>query len=137
MTQEILSIGARNVLDISATYDVYETATGEKIGALRRKGLKSILKDEWLILDQCDNEVGNIKEDSTALALIRRFVLDIIPQTFIGTLQQNKVFEFKQQFNLFVQKIDIDFSCDRERILDRRLGIAAAVLLCAIEGRQD
>jgi len=137
MTQEILSIGARNVLDISATYDVYETATGEKIGALRRKGLKSILKDEWLILDQCDNEVGNIKEDSTTLALIRRFVLDIIPQTFIGTLQQNKVFEFKQQFNLFVQKIDIDFSCDRERILDRRLGIAAAVLLCAIEGRQD
>ena len=137
MTQELLSISARNILDISATYDVYETATGSKIGALRRQGLKSIFKDEWLILDCNDNEVGNIKEDSMALALIRRFLISIIPQTFIGTMQQKKVFEFRQQFNIFVQKIELDFSSDTENILDRRLAIATAVLLCAIEGRQD
>ena len=137
MTQEILSINARNILDISATYDVYETATGLKVGALQRKGLKSILKDEWLMLDCYDNEVGIIKEDSTALAMIRRFLIDIIPQTFIGTFGHKKVFEFKQHFNLFVQKIDIDLSYDTEKILDRRLAIAAAVLLCAIEGRQN
>ena len=137
MTQEILSINARNILDISATYDVYETVTGLKVGALQRRGLKSILKDEWLILDCDDNEVGIIKEDSTALAIIRRFLIDIIPQTFIGIFQEKKVFEFKQHFNLFVQKIDIDLSFDTEKIFDRRLAIAAAVLLCAIEGRQN
>lgn len=137
MSNEILSIKARNILDISATYDVYETATGEKVGAIRRKGLKSIFKDEWLILDINDNEVGNIKEDSTALALIRRFLISVIPQTFIGTLENKKVFEFKQKFNLIVQKIDLDFSFDKENIFDRRLAIASAVLLCAIEGRQN
>ena len=136
MSNEILSIKARNILDISATYDVYETATGEKVGAIRRKGLKSIFKDEWLILDINDNEVGNIKEDSTALALVRRFLISVIPQTFIGTLENKKVFEFKQKFNLIVQKIDLDFSFDKENIFDRRLAIASAVLLCAIEGRQ-
>ncbi|PRR81235.1 hypothetical protein [Clostridium vincentii] len=137
MAEEILSIRARNILDISATYDVYETGTGEKVGALRRKGLKSIFKDEWLILDRNDNEVGNIKEDSTAMALVRRFLINAIPQTFIGTLQNRKVFEFRQKFNLFVQKIDLDFSFDKENIFDRRLAIATAVLLCAIEGNQN
>lgn len=137
MTKEVLSIQARNILDISATYDVYETATFEKVGALRRKGLKSIFKDEWVILDCNDNEIGTIKEDSTSLALIRRFLTNIIPQTFEGVLNSGKVFEFRQKFSLFVQKIDVDFSYDKDKVLDRRLGLAAAVLLCAIEGRQN
>lgn len=137
MTQELLSIRARNVIDISATYDVFDTVTGEKLGSLRRKGLKSILKDEWLILDANENEVGNIQEDSMALALVRRLLTNLVPQTFIGTFKEQKVFEFKQRFNIFVQKIDLDFTSDNGRIFDRRLGIAAAVLLCAIEGRQN
>ena len=137
MTQELLSIRARNVIDISAIYDVFDTETGEKLGSLRRKGLKSILKDEWLILDANENEVGNIQEDSMALALVRRFLTNLVPQTFIGTFKNQKVFEFKQRFNIFVQKIDLDFTSDNGKIFDRRLGIAAAVLLCAIEGRQN
>jgi len=137
MTKEVISIQARNVIDFSAIYDVIDSATFEKVGSLRRKGLKSIFKDEWLILDCNDNEVGNIKEDSTALALVRRFLTNLIPQTFEGVLNFKKVFEFRQKFNPFIQKIDIDFSFDREKTLDRRLGIAAAVLLCSIEGRQN
>jgi hypothetical protein len=31
----------------------------------------------------------------------------------------------------------LDFSPDPQRRLDRRLGIAAGVLLCAIEGKQE
>lgn len=137
MTQELLSIRARNVIDISATYDVFDNETGEKLGSLRRKGLKSILKDEWLILDANENEVGNIQEDSMALALVRRLLTNLVPQTFIGTFKEKKVFEFKQRFNIFIQKIDLDFTSDKSGIFDRRLGIAAAVLLCAIEGRQN
>jgi hypothetical protein len=137
MTKAVLLIQARKMLDISATYDVVDTITFQKVGALRRKGIKSILKDEWLILDCNDNEVGTIKEDSTALALIRRFLTNLVPQTFEGVLNFRKVFEFRQKFNPFIQKIDVDFSYDREKILDKRLGIAAAVLLCSIEGRQN
>jgi hypothetical protein len=35
-----------------------------------------------------------------------------------------------------VKKIAIDFRHDTGGRLDRRLGLAAAVLMCAIEGRQ-
>ncbi|MNR57283.1 hypothetical protein D3C85_1780200 [compost metagenome] len=46
-----------------------------------------------------------------------------------------KVAEFKQNFNPFVQKLNLDFSADHNK-LDRRLGLAGAVLLIAVEGSQ-
>ncbi|HEX8820776.1 MAG TPA: hypothetical protein VF794_12680 [Archangium sp.] len=137
MNEEVLSIKARGILDIGATYDVTDSATGQKVGALRRKGLKSILRDEWLILDVNDREVGTIQEDSMVLALVRRLLTNLVPQTFQGKVGETPVFTFRQRFNPIIQKVELDFSLDRGGALDRRLGIAAAVLLCAIEGRQQ
>lgn len=137
MGEEVLTIKARNILDISATYDVTDAATGRKLGALRRKGLKSILRDEWLILDANDAEVGLIQEDSLMLAMVRRFLSNLVPQTFTAQVGNEPVFSFRQHFNPFIQRISLDFSMDRSGRLDRRLGIATAVLLCAIEGRQQ
>ncbi len=136
MQTEVLRIHARNILDISATYDVVDSASGDKIGALRRKGLKSIVKDEWLFLDTEDREIGLIQEDVLVLALLRRFVTELIPQSYDGFIGGQKVCDFQQNFNPFVTKITLDFTPDTQGLLDRRLGIAAAVLLCGIEGKQ-
>ena len=137
MRQEVLIIQARQILDFSAAYDVIDPATRTKVGALKRKGLKSILKDEWIIMDTDDKEVGYIKEDSALLALTRRFLTNLIPQKYYGEMNGKQVCLFKQNFNPFVMKISLDFSMDRNGLFDRRLGIAGAVLLCAIEGKQD
>ncbi|NMO22949.1 hypothetical protein HPC49_45325 [Pyxidicoccus fallax] len=137
MSEELLTIKARSILDFGATYDVTDATTGQRVGALRRKALRSILRDQWLILDVNDQEVGTIEEESMALALVRRLLTNLIPQTFIGAVGGMGVLKFSQRFNPFIQKIDLDFSMDTGRKLDRRLGIAAAVLLCAIEGRQS
>jgi uncharacterized protein YxjI len=137
MNEEVISIKARSILDFGATYDVVDSKTGQKVGALRRKALKSLLRDEWAILDVNDQEVGKVLEESMALALVRRFLTNWIPQTFVGSMGESPVFKFKQRFNPFIQKIDLDFSSDTQGKLDRRLGIAASVLMCAIEGRQQ
>jgi hypothetical protein len=136
MQDEFISIHARSVLDFSATYDVTDTKTGEKIGALRRHGMKSMLKDEWSILNTNDSEVGKIQEDNILLALLRRFI-GLIPQSFKVEMNGNKVAEFKQNINPFVVKLNLDFSMDRSQALDRRLGLAAGILLCVIEGKQN
>ena len=140
MQKELLRISARNVIDFGATYDVIDSGTEMKVGALRRKGLKSMLKDEWLILDENDNEVGMIEEESTVKAIARRInglATMLLPQSFLVELGGAQVCEFKQNFNPFVQKIDVDFGYDQEFKLDRRLGMAAAILMAAIEGRQQ
>ncbi len=136
MSEELLLIKARQIVDFSAAYDVIDPINGEKIGAFKRRGFKSFFRDEWIIMDKFDKDIGRIKEDSVALALVRRFLLNIIPQRFIGMVGDKVVFQFKQHFNPVVFWMDLDFSPDVNNLLDRRMGIAASILLCAIEKRQ-
>ena len=140
MTQEVLSIRTKSVFDIAGTYDVHDSSTGETVGALRRKALKSMFRDEWLILDAQGNEVGKIVEDSAFKALVRRFIEAasiFMPQKFHAEIAGQTVATYQQNFNPFVQKIMIDFSADTANQFDARLGLATAVLLCAIEGKQN
>ena len=136
MKEEVLWIQARQILDFSAAYDVVDSKTQQKIGAFRRKGMQSILRDEWHILDSTDKQIGTIKEDSMALALVRRFLTNLIPQKFSIELNGAPVATYKQNFNPFVLKLTLDFSQDTKNQFDHRLGIAAALLLGSIEGRQ-
>jgi uncharacterized protein YxjI len=137
-TQEVLSIKARQIMDFSASYDVVDTAMNQKVGALRRKGLRSLLRDEWEVLDANDNMIGLIFEDSIGLALLRRFLLGSwLPQNYDITLGQTRVGDLRQNFNLFRYELNLDFSMDTARMLDRRLGIAAGTLLAAVEGKES
>ena len=136
-TQEVLMIKARQIMDFSAAFDVVDSTTGQKVGALRRKGLASILRDEWEVLDTGDNVVGKLFEDSMGLALLRRLLSGLIPQNYDITMGTDRVADLKQAFNPFAYQLNIDFSMDISRRLDRRLGLAAGILLAAVEGRQS
>lgn len=136
--QEVLSIKARQIVDFSAAYDVVDTAMNQKVGALRRRGWSSILRDEWEVLDANDNVIGKLFEDSIGLAMLRRFLLGSwLPQNYDITLGETRVADLKQNFNLFRYELNLDFSMDTAQRLDRRLGIAAGVLLAAVEGKQS
>lgn len=133
--EAVLNIKARSVLDFSGTYDVTDLATGATVGALQRNGLKSLLRDEWSILNTAGEPIGKILEDSTFLAIVRRFLSNLVPQSFTFTLGDRAVGTVKQNFNPFRLSYEVDFSPGGDA-LDPRLGVAAVVLLLAIEGRQ-
>lgn len=132
----VLLIKARSIIDFSAIYDV-TTPEGERVGALQRQGIKSMVRDEWHILDTQDAVVGTIVEDSMAMAMLRRFFSNLIPQGFTVSMHGREVASFQQHFNPFVAKYDLDFGQDTEGLLDRRLAIAAVIMLLAVEGRQQ
>jgi len=48
--REVLSIKARQIMDFYAAYDVVDTEMNQKVGALRRKGWRSMVRDEWEVL---------------------------------------------------------------------------------------
>jgi hypothetical protein len=96
-----------------------------------------MLRDEWIIMDSSDAEVGRIQEDSTFLALLRRFITALIPQDYSFTLKGREIGSAKQNLNFFLPKMAVDLSGDLSREFDRRIAMAAVVLLMAIEGRQD
>jgi len=137
-SREVLLIKARTIIDFSAAYDVIDAADGSTVGTLRRKGLKSILRDEWDVLDKNDRPVGRLFEDSIGRALLRRMLLGaLLPQDYDMVIGDTRVADYKQRFNPFVYHMDIDFQMDVSGKLDRRVGTAAAMLLAIIERRQD
>ncbi len=134
-SRPLLKIQARSIIDFGATYDVSDANSGEKVGALRRKAMASLMRDTWLLLDANDNEIGTVMEDSMGMALLRRFLTNLVPQNFTIRLGEQEAGEINQTFNPFIAQFRVHFKADSA--LDRRLGIAAVVLLQIIEGRQD
>jgi hypothetical protein len=77
-------------------------------------------------------------EDSMARALLRRLLLGtFLPQNYDVTIGTERVADIRQRFNLFAYRLDVDFSMDTGRRFDHRMGIAAAILLATVEGKQS
>ncbi len=135
-TREVLWIQARQVIDFAAAYDVTDQTTGQKVGALRRKGWQSMIRDAWEVLDPFDQVIGVIQEDSPMKALLRRLLLgSLLPQFYEVIIGDRVAATFKQRFHLFRYELEIAFPAN-EQAFDPRLGLAAAILLAILEGKQ-
>jgi hypothetical protein len=137
-SSELLWIQARQVIDFAAAYDVVDRTSGEKVGALRRKGWSSLVRDAWEVLDPMDQVIASIREESAVLALLRRFLLgSLLPQRYEAIDRRETVLaNYQQLFHLFRYEMNIQFAQSPIQ-LDRRLGLAAGILLAIIEGKQS
>jgi hypothetical protein len=136
---ELLHIQADRIVDFSAAYKVFDSRTGELIGALRRKGWTSLFRDSWELLDSEGRLRGRVVEDSGWKALLRRLadaVSMFLPQTFLIEVEGQVVATMRQNFLGIPPRYTIDLSLDREGILPRPLAVATVILLLAVEGRQ-
>ena len=135
-SREVLAVRARQIIDWSAAYDIVDSEEGRKIGAARRKGWSSLVRDSWEILDENDEPVAKLEEDSTAMALVRRFLSNLVPQKYSLTGRGGKVeASLRVHFNPFVYRLSVERAQDAT--LDPRLVLATAVLLAAIAQRQE
>jgi uncharacterized protein YxjI len=137
-SQEILYIQARQILDFSAAYDVHDTSENRLVGTLRRRGFRSMLRDQWDVLGPGDQLIGTLIEDDPTRALLRRLLLGrLLPQDYDMLINDQKAADLRQHFHLFRYELDLDFNFGSGQLVDHRLGIAAAILLGAIEGKQE
>ncbi len=135
-TEERLWIRARQIIDFSAAYDVVASGTGEMVGTLRRKGFSSLVRDSWEFLDGRGQPVGKIVEDSMVMALMRRMLTDLIPQSFHATVGEQPVASYRQRFNPFVFKLEVQLAPGAVGVIPKEMLLAAGILLTAIEARQ-
>jgi len=140
-TQEIFRLRARSMLDIGGSqYDVF--AGEERIGYLRHKFKESLTRTTWHIGGPDEAEVAIGRERSYAGALMRRvidFVPDIgglipIPYNFDFLIGDRVVGSMNRKFQLRDRYI-VDLSGDTERKIDRRVAIALAIALDALQNR--
>ena len=135
MMQERLLIQARQVIDFAAAYDVVDSQTGQKLGACRRRGWSSIVRDSWEILDEYDQPIAKLSEDSMLLATLRRFFSNLIPQHYeIFDNSDRRQADLRVRFNPFVYNMEVFIEPDAT--VPRSVILALGILLAAIEGRQ-
>ena len=142
---ELMRIKARQRFDPRARYDI-TSADGQKIGEIQKVFGKSLLRSTYRIYDEHGNEVATAGERSMAVALIRR-VVGFIPflDNVADWLPIPYHFDFKRGDTLLgthrrqLWKLrdvyTIDMSGDPQRTVDRRLILAIAVGMDALQAR--
>src|SRR3954469_25899935 len=142
---QILGIKARQRFDPAARYDI-TGPDGEKIGEIQKAFAKSLLRSTYLLYDAEGRQVCEATERSLPIALFRRLV-DLVPYVgnYADWLPIPYHFVFKRGDQVLATntrrawKISdtykIDLSGDPERTLDRRLLLATAVGMDALQAR--
>ena len=139
-TEELFRIKARAVLELGGRYDV-TTPDGERIGVLEKVFGRSLFRSTWRALDASEQEVARAQERSLFIALLRR-VIDFapygeyvpIPFHFTISRGEQQVGEFRRLF-AWRDRYELDLNADTERVLDRRLAVAWAIALDALQSR--
>jgi hypothetical protein len=132
-TTPILLVRARNVIALNMAHDVFDPNTGEKLGSIRSRGLKSIFRDVWDILDVNDQPVGLIEE--TGAAMLRRFI-KLLPGRHRLELHGQLVATLRQKFRFFIKEEMLDLSPGGDR-LDHRFAVACALLVLMKESARE
>jgi hypothetical protein len=140
-TQELFRIAARSVLDIGGSrYDVL--AGGERIGFLWHKFKESLIRTTWHVGGPNEEELALARERSLVGAVLRR-VIDFVPEyggwipipyNFDFLVDGNVVGRMDRKFKLRDQYV-LDLSGDTDRKIDRRVAIALAIALDALQNR--
>ncbi len=129
----LLTIKARAVIALNMAMDVFDARTGEKVGTVRSRGLKSIIRDTWDILDGADQPVGLMQEDGAAL--LRRFFPLLTSKHHIE-LGGQTVAQIRQIFRFFVKEFELDLSMNQGRI-DPRFAVACSMLCLMAESNRE
>jgi uncharacterized protein YxjI len=139
-SRELFRLKARSLLDTGGSrYDVTD-AHGEAIGVLHHVLRKSLLRSTWEI-SGANGTVATAQERSLPMAIARR-VIDFvpygewvpIPYNFDLLLDDRVVGHMDRKLQLRDTYL-LDLSADHERRIDRRLAVALAIGLDALQNR--
>lgn len=144
-TTEVLRIKARQRFDPRARYDV-TTADGAKVGEIQKVFGASLLRSTYALFGADGEELARVSERSMAVALFRRaigfipYVDDVanwlpIPYHFDFKRGDQVLGTHERQLWKLRDVYTIDMSGDPERTIDRRLVLALAVGMDALQAR--
>jgi hypothetical protein len=141
-TEELFRIKARQLFELRGRYDV-TTPAGDRIGVLEKVFGISLLRSTWRVLDAQEQEVASAHEKSLPVAILRR-ALDLVPFElvslipivfqFVILMDGKEAGELRRPIGVRDRYI-LRLSGDPERRIDRRVAVALAVALDALQSR--
>jgi uncharacterized protein YxjI len=144
-SHELMRLKARQRFDPMARYDVTDSA-GARIGEIQKEFGQSLIRSTYTLYDSHGNPAAKATETSLMVALLRRAVGFIpyvgdfadwlpIPYHFDFVRDGRTIGTHVRHMWKFRDTYTIDLSGDPERTLDRRLALAIAVGMDALQAR--
>lgn len=141
----LMTMKARSRFDPTATYDVRDGG-GTSLGIVKKAFGASLLRSTWVLESPDGAEVATARERKLWVALFRRLVGFVpyvggladwlpIPYDFVFFRGDEELAVFRRRRGSFRDTYDLDLTQDPQRTLDRRLVLAVAVGLDALQAR--
>jgi uncharacterized protein YxjI len=143
--QELMRLKARQRFDPRARYDITGPG-GETIGQIQKVFGESLFRSTYRLYDATGEETAKATEKSLGIALLRRLVGFVpylnnvadwlpIPYHFVFLRGEQVLATNSRQAFKIRDNYTIDLTGDPERTLDRRLVLATAVGMDALQAR--
>jgi uncharacterized protein YxjI len=130
-TRPLLRVKSRQVIAINFSYEVSDAQTGALLGSVQKQGLRSIVRDKFLILDALGVEIGYAEEQGASL--LRRLV-PLLPSRHAIFARGQQVAVIQQRFRLFTKEFAV---ATQSSSLDPRFVLAVALLALIAEARRE
>lgn len=130
-TRPLLFMKSRQMIAINFSYDVVDAQTGQALGTVQKKGLRSLIRDKFIILDPTGTEVGYAEEQGASI--LRRFFPILTSKHAIFVDGQQAAY-IKQTFRFFNKEFTVTLSPSR---LEPKFVLAVALLALMAEARRE
>ncbi|MFP4608459.1 MAG: hypothetical protein ACLFNY_02635 [Candidatus Aenigmatarchaeota archaeon] len=129
-SEELFSIKQKSLTKFTGLFEVM-ASDGSVVGYLRRKGFRSLVRDEWSVLDPEKETIGSARSDYLLKDIARMKYLKKIPYRYELYHGGKKIGVYKQRLTLLRNSYKMQIKEDGG--LDRRLLLSLAICLDAVE----
>ena len=130
-TRPLLRVKSKQVIAINFSYLITDANTGELLGSVEKRGLRSIVRDKFLVYDAERREVGYCEEQGASL--LRRFI-PLLTSHHAIFAEGQQVADIRQVFRFFTKEFEVEMT---PGVADPRFVLACALLALIAEARRE
>lgn len=127
----LLFIKSRQVIAINFAFEVTDVENGQVLGSVQKRGLRSIVRDKFIVRDADGQEIGFVEEQGASI--LRRF-FPILTSKHSVVLHGNQAAAIRQIFRFFNKEFEVELAPGAG---DPRFVMACALLALIAESRRE
>lgn len=131
--QPILVLKNRRVAAVNMEHDLFDALSGQRLGVIRTRGLRSMFRDTWEILDADERLAGQMVEDGPAFW---RRLIRLLPGCHHIELGGREVARIRQIFHFFRREFAL-YILDVDDPIEPRFAIACALIAMMADLRRE
>lgn len=126
---ELLAINPVRDREPGRHFDIIDSVNSGIVGRIRHVSAPGLQRQQWELLGPEREDICVIREDSALLGLMRRYLTESVPQSYTFNAAQGAFGSAIRATGLFSPEMEIDLGEDSAKLIDRRLIVAALVLI--------